>query len=206
MLLACTGGTTATPDGASPNTGGSISSTSSTTAGGTTAGSSKSSSAAGGTTANSSKGSTAAGGTTASSSTGSTAAAGGSDEPGANCEDFELSGSWLYLGPWDGEHTLSISSQSLEYADINQGWKASFGLKTCDNDLDRFEIVFGSGDGEYSPVGEEFSGTYVLQDAILTLQLKQGLNNFVPVQSPGSCTAEPGGEAIPDCKLYMRQP
>lgn len=119
-------------------------------------------------------------------------------------EHFEIEGSWLYLGPWDGPHTLEITSESVQYADTDNGWSSTWSIKEYDNGLHRFELVFKTGEGEFSPSGQNLSATYVLNNGILTVQLADGLEAFQPVESPGSCTTEES-DLIPDCKIYMQQ-
>jgi hypothetical protein len=119
-------------------------------------------------------------------------------------EAFELQGQWLYLGPWDGEHTIKISNGSVIYSDINGEWSSTWTLKDYDNGLHHFQMVFDSGTGTYLPVGQKISGTYVLDGQMLTVQLTDGLGSYSTVQSPGSCTAE-GGKLISDCRLYVKQ-
>jgi hypothetical protein len=119
-------------------------------------------------------------------------------------EAFELEGKWLYLGPWDGEHTLEIGKGSLVYAAITGDWSSSWTIKEYDNGLHHFQIVFASGTGTYYPVGQSLSGTYVKSDVILTVQLADGPGSYPSVESPGSCTKD-DGTFIPDCRLYMKQ-
>jgi hypothetical protein len=119
-------------------------------------------------------------------------------------EPFELEGDWLYLGPWDGEHTLKISDGSMEYADIDGSWSSKWTIKDYDNGLHRYQITFQSGNGSYYPDGQSLSGTYVVSGMILSVQLAKGLGSYVPVQFPGSCTDD-SSNRIPDCKLYMKQ-
>ena len=123
-------------------------------------------------------------------------------------EAFELNGSWLYLGPSDGPHTLKISNGngsngSMAYADVNGAWSSNWTTKAYDNGLHHFQVVFESGTGTYLPVGQKMSGTYDLNGAILTVQLANGLGSYSPVQSPGSCTD--GSTLIPECRIYMKQ-
>jgi hypothetical protein len=117
---------------------------------------------------------------------------------------FELQGTWLYLGPWDGEHTLKISNGSMAYAAVAGDWSSNWSVKDYDNGLHHFQVVFESGSGKYSPTGEKLSGTYVLNEVILTVQLASGLGSYSSVQSPGSCT-EGDSSRIPDCGIYMKQ-
>lgn len=136
---------------------------------------------------------------------GQTSPDGGSTAAQVPTEDFELEGSWLYLGPSeDVAHTLAFTNKTLEYSDIAGDWSSSWSIKNYDNELHQFQIVFESGRGTHFPNGQEFSGTYVSKDRILTLQLAEGLESYLPLRSPGSCIEE-GGELIPDCRLYMKQ-
>lgn len=196
----------ATQTGGSMGSGGSVSATGAS--GGSAAGSGATDptggGAAGGGGANG--GSAAGGAATGASGTGG-AATGGTSTGGMTTvqpEAFELQGTWLYLGPWDGGHTLEISNASMVYADIAGEWSSRWTLQDHNNELDRFQLVFESGAGTYSPKGQNLSGTYVLSGAILTVQLADGLGSYAPVQSPGSCTGE-GSTRIVDCGLYMRQ-
>jgi hypothetical protein len=118
-------------------------------------------------------------------------------------EAFELDRTWEYLGPSDGPHTLEISNGSMVYADMDGQWSSNWTITEYDNGLHRFQVVFESGTGTYLPVGQNMSGTYVLNDPILTVQLANGLGSYPPMQSPGSCTE--GSTLIPDCRIYMKQ-
>jgi len=122
----------------------------------------------------------------------------------AQPEAFELDGSWLYLGPSDGPHTLTISDGSMAYSDIDGEWSSNWTLKEYDSGLHHFQVVFETGTGTYLPVGKNMSGTYVLNGEILTVQLANGLASYSTVQSPGSCTAG-GSTLIPDCRIYVKQ-
>ena len=117
---------------------------------------------------------------------------------------FELQGSWLYLGPWDGEHTLKISDGSILFAALAGEWSSNWTIQDHDNGLHHFQLVFKSGTGTYSPVGQDLSETYVLNSGILTVQLADGKGAYAPVRSPGSCT-EGGATPIRNCGIYMKQ-
>jgi hypothetical protein len=132
--------------------------------------------------------------------TGGSATGGASGQPAA----FELEGSWLYLGPWDGEHTLAFSGASAVYASITGDWSSSWSLTEYDNDLHQFQLAFETGTGTYYPTGATLRGSYDLNTAILTVQLADGSGPYPPLESPGSCT-DAGGERIVDCRLYLRQ-
>ena len=118
--------------------------------------------------------------------------------------DFELRGSWLYLGPGDVVHTLAISNTSIVYTGIDGDWSSTWSIKSFDNDLERFQLVFQSGTGSYYPTGQSQSGTYDFSGAILTVQLADGLGSYPAMQSPGSCTVG-GTDRIANCGLYMKQ-
>ena len=115
---------------------------------------------------------------------------------------FEIQGKWLYLGPGDNVHTLTISNVSIVYSAIDGTWSSNWTIKDYDNGLRHFQLVFESGTGTYSPTGQNISATYDLNGAILTVQLADGLESYSPVTSPGSCT-EGGSTQIPNCGLYM---
>jgi len=117
---------------------------------------------------------------------------------------FELEGSWLYLGPWDGEHTLTFSNTSATYTDIGGTWSSTWKLQNFDNDAHHFQIAFEAGDGTYIPTGAQLSGSYDLNAVILTVQLADGLGSYPPMRSPGSCT-EGESSPIDNCRLYMKQ-
>jgi len=117
---------------------------------------------------------------------------------------FELQGKWLYLGPWDGGYTLTVSNESMVYADVDGAWSSDWALKTYDNGLHHFQMVLKSGIGAYSPTGPNLSGAYELGGSILTVQLADGLDSYPSLQSPGSCT-EGGSNPIPNCALFMNQ-
>jgi len=125
-------------------------------------------------------------------------------QPDASVQPFELQGTWVYLGPWDGEHSLKFSNGSMAYTAIGADWSSNWTIKDYDNGLHRFQMVFESGTGTYSPTGQNLSGTYVLSDPILTVQLANGLGAYLPVQSPGSCT-DGDSNRITNCGIYMKQ-
>ena len=114
---------------------------------------------------------------------------------------FELDGSWDYLGPSDGPHTLKISNVSMAYADMDGAWSSNWTIKEYDNELHHFQVVFESGAGTYLPVGQNMSGTYDLSGQTLTVQLASGLGSYPALQSPGSCTD--GSTLIPECRVYV---
>ena len=118
-------------------------------------------------------------------------------------DDFDLRGSWLYLGPGDQVHTLEISNASIIYTGTGGDWSSTWTIKDYDNDLLRFQLVFKSGTGSYYPTGQSLSGSYGFSGTILTVQLADGLGAYLPLQSPGSCTV--GTDPITNCGLYMKQ-
>jgi hypothetical protein len=91
----------------------------------------------------------------------------------------------------------------MVYADEAGQWSSNWTIKEYDNGLHHFQVVFESGTGTYLPVGQNMSGTYAITDAILTVQLANGLGSYAPMQSPGTCTE--GSTFIPDCRLYLNQ-
>jgi hypothetical protein len=116
---------------------------------------------------------------------------------------FEIDGTWSYLGPSDMPHSLEISNGAMVYADEAGQWTSNWTITEYDNGLHHFQVVFESGTGTYLPVGQNMSGSYVLNSPILTVQLANGLGSYPPVQSPGACTE--GSTFIPDCRLYVKQ-
>ena len=53
---------------------------------------------------------------------------------------FELDGTWTYLGPSDGPHTLKISNGSMVYADEDGQWSSNWTIKDYDNGLTIFKL------------------------------------------------------------------
>lgn len=118
---------------------------------------------------------------------------------------FELDGPWIYLGPSDPPHDLKISDGTMDFADVAGAWAASFTIKSYDNDLHHFQLLFSSGTGSYLPVGDSLSGTYDLSGSLLTLQFAKGLASYPPLQGAGTCTSATDGAPLPDCKLYIKK-
>lgn len=117
---------------------------------------------------------------------------------------FELDGSWVFLGPGDGPHTLKVSDTSMVYTDLDGKWSSTWSIKQYDNDLDHFQVTFDSGTGTYLPVGQNMTGTYALNSPMLAVQLAASPGSYPPLASPDSCT-EADSTPIPDCRLYMSQ-
>src|SRR5213083_2286858 len=67
---------------------------------------------------------------------------------------FAIEGAWLYLGPSDVPHDLTIDHGSMVYADVDGHWTSSWSIKTYDNAAHHFQVVFSSGSGSYLPVGD----------------------------------------------------
>ena len=126
-------------------------------------------------------------------------------EPEPEPEPFEIEGAWLYLGPSDVPHNLAISRGSMVYTDVAGNWSSTWSIKTYDNALQHFQVVFGSGSGTFLPVGESMSGTYDVSGPALTVQLANGLVSYPPLQGPGTCTGAMDGMPVPDCRLYVKQ-
>jgi hypothetical protein len=122
---------------------------------------------------------------------------------GASSGPFAIEGSWLFLGPTGPGHVITISSTSMKYKATEQDWESNWTIKKHDDKAHQFQITFDSGHGTYYPEGQSLSGTFDLTGPILTVQLAKGLDSYPPLKSPGSCTD--GSDAIPDCKLYMKQ-
>ena len=128
----------------------------------------------------------------------------GSSTTTAPPEPFELTGAWIYLGPSDGPHDLTIGNGSMVYTDVAGQWSSQWTIKSYDNALHRFQVSFDSGTGSYIPMGQDMSGTYDLTSTLLTIQLADGLTSYPPLQSAGTCTGGTDGAPIPDCRLYIK--
>lgn len=129
---------------------------------------------------------------------------GGDAAPAQQHEPFDIAGSWLYLGPSDGPHTLVITNSSMVYTDVSGAWKSTWTVKTYDNAQHHFQATFDSGNGTYLPSGQSSSGTYEVNGTLLTVQLATGLGSYPPLQGAGSCTGD-DGNPVPDCRLYVHQ-
>ena len=119
-------------------------------------------------------------------------------------DPFEIEGAWLYLGPSDVPHTLTIGPSSMAYADVAGNWSSKWTIKAYDNELHHFQVVFGSGSGTYLPVGESMSGAYDVSGTLLTVQLSKQLATYPSVQGAGTCTGA-DGMPVPDCRLYVKR-
>jgi hypothetical protein len=119
-------------------------------------------------------------------------------------EPLEIEGPWLYLGPSDGPHTLTIGRTSMVYADIGGAWSSNWTIKGHDNGLHHFQVAFQSGSGTYLPMGQSMSGVYDVSGTLLTVQLANGAS-YPQLQGPGTCTAAADGMPVPECRLYVKQ-
>lgn len=128
----------------------------------------------------------------------------GGNPQAADPGPFEAEGKWLYLGPSDIPHTLSITRTSMVYTDVDGMWSSNWTIKAYDNGLHHFQVTFDTGVGAYLPVGQTMSGTYDLGTTLLTVQLASG-DSYPPLQGAGTCTADVGGMPVPDCRLYVKQ-
>ena len=117
---------------------------------------------------------------------------------------FELDGAWLYLGPSDGPHDLTIGPGTMSYTDVAGQWSSSWTLTSYDNALHRFQVAFDSGTGTYIPVGQHMSGTYDLTGSLLTVQVAEVLTQYPPLPGAGTCTSAADGTPIPNCRLYIK--
>jgi hypothetical protein len=128
----------------------------------------------------------------------------GEDNSAAPSEPFELDGAWLYLGPSDAPHILTISNENMVYSAVDGDWSSTWSIEGYDNELHNFQVNFGSGSGSYLPLGESSSGAYELSVA-LTVQLTPGLSAYPTVHDAGTCTDSASGTPVPDCRLYIKQ-
>jgi hypothetical protein len=118
---------------------------------------------------------------------------------------FELDGAWIYLGPSDPPHILTVTDTSMNYDAVAGDWSSDWDIKHYDNALHQFQIVFKSGTGTYLPMGQNLSGTYDLNGTVLTIQLAQGLATYPPLQDAGTCTSATDGTPVPNCSLLIKQ-
>lgn len=128
----------------------------------------------------------------------------GTNDTTAPPEPFALQGAWLYLGPSDVPHNLTISQTAMAYADVDGHWSSSWSIKAYDNGLHHFQVAFASGSGAYLPVGESMSGAYDVGDTLLTLQLANDPVSYPQLQGPGTCTSTADGTPVPGCRLYVK--
>jgi len=112
---------------------------------------------------------------------------------------FDLEGAWLYLGPSDVPHTLTVDHSAMIYADVEGQWSSTWTITAYDNGARHFQIAFGSGFGAYLPMGEKMSG------ALLTVQLASSLASYPALKSPGTCTDTTDGTPLPECRLYIKK-
>ena len=129
---------------------------------------------------------------------------GADSNPKSSSEPFAIDGSWLYLGPSDGPHTLVISDKSVVYTDVNGSWSSTWTLKAYDNALHHFQIAFEKGSGAYHPAGPTVSAAYDVGQTLLTVQLAKG-DSYPKLESPGACTSPTDGTPLPDCSVYVKQ-
>lgn len=118
---------------------------------------------------------------------------------------FALDGAWVYLGPSDAPHILTVSDSAMTYVAVAGDWSSKWSIKDYDNDLHHFQVAFVSGSGTYIPVGTDMSGTYDLNGTVLTVQSAQGHTAYPPLQDAGTCTSATDGTPVPDCRLYIKQ-
>ena len=125
----------------------------------------------------------------------------GSDPATPAPDPLAIEGPWLYLGPSDGPHTLTIGRTTMVYADIGGTWSSNWTITASDNAQHHFQVVFDSGSGSYLPVGQTMSGVYDVSGTLLTLQVANGAS-YPQLQGAGTCTV---GTPVPDCRLYVKQ-
>jgi hypothetical protein len=129
----------------------------------------------------------------------------GSDSKPPEAAPFEVEGAWIYLGPSDAPHTLTVGRSSMMYTDVGGNWSSNWTITAYDNGLHHFQVAFSSGSGSYLPVGESMSGTYELSGTVLTVQLAKGLTSYPQLQSAGTCTSATDGAPVADCRLYIKK-
>lgn len=129
----------------------------------------------------------------------------GASDATAQPKAFEIEGAWLYLGPSDGPHTLTVDRSSMVYADVDGHWSSTWTLKSFDNGSRHFQVAFSTGSGSYLPVGTSMSGAYDVSGTLLTVQLGKDSASYPELQSPGTCTGTANGTPVPDCRLYIKK-
>jgi len=129
----------------------------------------------------------------------------GESAPATQTEAFEIDGPWLYLGPSDVPHDLTIGRGAMVFTDVAGSWSSSWTIKAPDNAAHHFQLDFASGTGAYLPTGTSLSGAYDVSGMLLTLQLANGQSAYPPLQGAGSCTSPADGTPVPDCKLYIKK-
>ena len=128
----------------------------------------------------------------------------GANDTAAPPEPFELAGAWLYLGPSDVPHHLTISQTTMAYDDVEGHWSSSWTIQAYDNGSDHFQVAFASGSGTYLPVGPSMSGAYDVGGTLLTVQLANDVASYPQLQGPGTCTSTADGTPVPGCRLYVK--
>jgi hypothetical protein len=128
----------------------------------------------------------------------------GGDDTAAPPEPFELAGAWLYLGPSDVPHHLTISQTTMTYDDVEGHWSSSWTIKAYDNGSNHFQVALAAGSGTYLPVGQSMSGAYDVGGTLLTVQLAKESSSYPQLQGPGTCTGTTDGAPVPDCRLYVK--
>jgi hypothetical protein len=129
----------------------------------------------------------------------------GESAPATQTEPFEIDGPWLYLGPSDVPHDLTIGQGSMVFTDVAGSWSSTWTITAYDNGMQHFQLQFGSGSGAYLPMGDSMSGAYDVSGTLLTLQLVNGLASYPPLQGPGTCTSPTDGMPVAGCKLYVKK-
>jgi hypothetical protein len=127
----------------------------------------------------------------------------GADDTAAQPEPFALEGAWLYLGPSDVPHTLSVTPTTMAYADVDGQWSSSFAIKAYDNGAHHFQVAFASGSGAYLPAAQSTSGAYDIGGTLLTVQLGKDVA-YPQLEGPGTCTRPTDGSPVSDCRLYVK--
>jgi hypothetical protein len=124
--------------------------------------------------------------------------------PAAPADPFALVGAWLYLGPSDKPHNLTVSDGAMAYTDVDGQWSSSFTIKAYDNGSHHFQVAFASGAGTYLPAAESTSGIYDIAGTFLTVQLGKDPASYPQLEGPGTCTRPADGTPVPDCRLYVK--
>ncbi|MEP7049120.1 MAG: hypothetical protein ABJB12_02155 [Pseudomonadota bacterium] len=128
----------------------------------------------------------------------------GASDPAPQPAAFDLDGAWLYLGPSDVPHTLTVGKGAMVYTDVDGHWSSTWTIKTYDNAARHFRLVFDSGSGAYLPAGTSLRGAYDVSGALLTVQVTSAMT-YPELLSPGTCTDAVDGTPVPECRLYIKK-
>jgi len=132
-------------------------------------------------------------------------ACGGSETASPQNGPFDMEGKWLFLGPGNGPHDLTVTRSTMFYEDVEKTWSSTWTLTSYNNTAHGFRVTFASGTGTYFPVGKNMVGTYDVTGTLLSVQLASGTGAYPALLTPGTCTSPDDGAPLPDCRIYVHQ-